>query len=742
MRSRYLSPSRIRGATAVLGTAMLVATVLAATDGLPAQAAGVPGAEGSALFGPAVTVIDPSWTTDQINAVLQGASHEAEFSEGRYQFLLAPGVYGDASGASSPAAATGIVNSELGYYQCVAGLGTSPTDVVVNGAIHVEAVHSSAASDPASEPSPGSLDNFWRSLSNMTINPIQRPVGDDATSPSPNGTADAHQMRYAVSQASPLRRMNITGDLSIFGRHGEYASGGYLANTKVSGTVQSGSQQQWYTRNSEVGAWDGGVWNMVFSGVAGAPATNFGGTDLTGAGADRSITNVATTPLSREAPFLYVSASDPAAADLADAGSYSVFAPNARTDSTGVDWSTSPDAGASIPLADFYIAQPGDSAATINAALASGRNLLLTPGVYHLSEALRITRAHTVVLGLGMATLTPDTGTAVLEIGDVPGVVVSGILVDAGAAHSDALVRVGTDSGAPGSSSAANPATLSDVFIRIGGARPGSATTSIEVNADHVLLDDVWAWRADHGDGAGWDQNTADHGLVVNGDAVTATGLFVEHFQKNQVLWNGQDGQTVFYQSELPYDPPTQSAWRDGSRSGYASYRVADSVRTHRATGLGVYSFFDPARIETPSVLDSAIQVPATPGVVVTSAVATFLNGVGGILHVVNDQGGAVSDPGSGGTATRYLLSYPAADAATPAPSPTPASAASTPPSGSVPGTAQAAPPASDDAAVAAAAGAAEPTGPRLDGSVTAIALLALVAAGGAALVVGRQSRR
>lgn len=664
--ARASSSSMAALAALTLGVTGLAAAAQAAG---PAEPASTPGQEGSALFGPNVTVFDSSWTTDQINALLQGTSHETEFSQNRHQFFFAPGAYGDGSGADDPATATGIVNSELGYYQAVGGLGASPEDVVLNGAIHVEPFRACEA-NPWDCQSPGSLNNFWRSLSNMTINPIQQPVGIDADRDFPSGIANGpHWFRYSVSQASPMRRMNIEGSLTLMGRVGEYASGGYLANTKVSGTVQSGSQQQWYTRNSEVGAWDGGVWNMVFSGVAGAPATNFGGTDLTGAGADRSITNVATTPVSREAPFLYVSASDPAAADPADAGSYSVFVPNARTDSTGVDWSTSPDAGASIPLADFHIAQPGDSAATINQALAAGQNLLLTPGVYHLSDSLHVDRADAVVLGLGMATLTPDAGTAALEIGDVPGVKVAGLTIDAGTTRSDVLVRVGTPCATPDDASATDPTTLTDVFIRVGGAWAGRAATSIEVNADHTLLDHIWAWRADHGDGVGWDQNTADHGLVVNGDDVTATGLFVEHYQKNQVLWNGNGGQTVFYQSELPYDPPTQADWMDGAANGYASYRVADDVVTHHATGLGVYSFFDPTRISEPSVADTAIQVPATPGVSITSAVTKFLNGVGGIESIVNDQGGAVSQSP---VDTRYLPSYATAGEPVDPPAPAP----------------------------------------------------------------------
>jgi hypothetical protein len=69
------------------------------------------------------------------------------------------------------------------------------------------------------------------------------------------------------------------------------------------------------------------------------------------------------------------------------------------------------------------------------------------------------------------------------------------------------------------------PASLNDMFFRIAGATPGTATTTLEVDSNDVILDNIWAWRADHGNGVGWTVNVADHGLVVNGDNVTALGL-------------------------------------------------------------------------------------------------------------------------------------------------------------------------------------------------------------------------
>jgi hypothetical protein len=523
-------------------------------------------------------------------------------------------------------------------------------------------VHSDGQANHQAMPWAGgetALTNFWRSLSNVKINPIQKATEADIQANTytadefpgavegtfTEGDADPGQLTWAVSQAAPLRRVDVAGNLSLFPRFGGYSSGGYIADSKVSGQVVSGSQQQWYTRDSSLGSWNGSVWNMVFSGVQGAPAQSF---------PTPPMTTLATTPVTRDAPFLYYSG-----------GQYRVFVPKAKTNASGVNWSTDAAAGRSLPITDFFIAKPSDPVQKINSALAQGKSLILTPGVYRYAQPIQVKRADTVVLGLGLPTIVPTRGNAALTTADVPGSVVSGITVDAGAKKSAVLIQIGSANCGHGAhaSSAADPALLSDVFVRIGGAEPGSAGTAIQVNSDHVVLDDIWSWRADHGAGVGWTQNTADTGLAVNGDDVTATGLFVEHYQKNQVVWNGERGTTVFYQSELPYDVPSQAAWTDRSsrtaRDGYASYRVGDKVRTHTAYGLGVYSYFNQG---VDIVEQSAIQAPAARGVQFTDMVTRFLNGNGSITHVINGQGEQVRLAQSGEDAnaveTSYLASF------------------------------------------------------------------------------------
>jgi hypothetical protein len=410
-----------------------------------------------------------------------------------------------------------------------------------------------------------------------------------------------------------------------------WASGGLIADSKIDGAVVSGSQQQWYSRNSEFGSWAGSVWNMVFQGVQGAPPPNF---------PNPSHTVINESPVVREKPFLYING----------AGDYQVFVPGIRTNSSGTSWYNKTPVGSSIPIQQFYIVQPGTPASTINQALAQGRNLLFTPGVHQLNAALQVNRPDTVILGLGLATLAPTNGNAAINIADVDGVKVAGLMIEAGPTNSQVLVEVG-----PANSSAnhaANPTSLHDVFFRIGGPGIGRATNSLVVNSDNVIGDHMWLWRADHGDGVGWTVNTADVGLTVNGDNVTMYGLFVEHFQKYQTIWNGNGGRTYFYQNEMPYEPPNQAAWMNGTTRGYAAYKVADSVTTHEAWGLGSYCVFTQ---DLSIVGERAFEAPNKPGVRFHNMVIVSLGGQGTINHVINNVGG----PANNVTNTVYLTSYP-----------------------------------------------------------------------------------
>jgi hypothetical protein len=335
-------------------------------------------------------------------------------------------------------------------------------------------------------------------------------------------------------------------------------------------------------------------------------------------------------PVIREKPYLFVD----------NRGNYSVMVPSLQTKGAqGTTWAKGPTPGASLPISRFYLAHPGkDTAASINAALSQGKHLLFTPGIYHLESSIRVTRPGTVVLGLGYPTLVPDQGAPAMVITDVNGVKAGGILFEAGAVNSPTLLQVGE----PGktASHAADPVFLYDIYCRAGGAAVGTVDCMVTIHSANVVGDNFWLWRADHGRGAGWDANKNKNGLIVHGENVTIYGLFVEHNQEYQTLWNGNGGRVYFYQSELPYDPPSVDAWKHGDVTGYASYKVSDTVTTHEAWGLGVYCVF----YKAPIVAENAIEAPTAPGVKLHHMVIIRLNGVpgSGIKHILNGTGDSV----------------------------------------------------------------------------------------------------
>jgi hypothetical protein len=134
---------------------------------------------------------------------------------------------------------------------------------------------------------------------------------------------------------------------------------------------------------------------------------------------------------------------------------------------------------------------------------------------------------------------------------------------------------------------------------------------------------------------------------------VTATGLFVEHYQKYNVIWSGERGRTVFFQNELPYDAPDQASWQHDGVLGWAAYKVADPVRSHEAWGIGSYCFFN---VNPTLHATRAFEVPETPGVRLHDLLTVSLGGVGTIDHVVNDTGAAAQGPG---TVPVDLVQYP-----------------------------------------------------------------------------------
>jgi hypothetical protein len=623
LNARWLSRRTLAAAAAILMGAWFVAgpVVPAAVAAPVAPSAGAvaPSTTGGP-FGPNVYIFTPSMSQTSIQSTLDSIASQQvsnQFGSQRYAILFEPGTYGS---TADP------LIFQVGYYTTVAGLGLNPGDVTINGSIDV--YNQCFASNNCI-----ALDNFWRSLSNLTIN-VAGGTGCQAATDF-----------WAVSQAAPMRRVHINGLLSLMdycNGSPDYASGGFIADSQFTGkSITNGSQQQWVTRNSDIDGWSNGVWNQVFCGDPGAPAQSFG---VAGA---NPYTTLATCPATEEEPFLYTDSQ----------GNDQVFVPAAQHDSSGPAWTGGTEAGTSVPLSKFFVASPSSSVLAIDLALAAGRDLVLTPGVYDLNQPIVVSRPGTVVLGLGMATLVPQHGNAAMVVVPNTGVKVSGLIIDAGPVNSPVLLSVGT----PGPASASNPDLIQDVFFRIGGAETTSvsATVSLLDNASNSIIDNLWAWRADHGNAVGWTVNKADTGVVVTGNNVTAYGLAVEHYQKNEVIWSGQGGTDVFFQNEMPYDPPSQSAWMASpTEDGYPAFLVTSNVKSFQGYGMGSYIVF----IQTTATLfaDEAFQAPKTPGVQFHDLLVVYLGGTGGDKSIINGVGGPVTSTSNPGIGTPVdLVSYP-----------------------------------------------------------------------------------
>jgi len=613
---------KVRSTVLALGLLLLALSVTASASARPPSTA-------APNFGPNTIVFDPSMPVSQIQATadaIYAQQVNAEMGSNRYALLFKPGVYGT---AAQP------LQLKVGYYTEVAGLGTSPDDVTINGKVEVY----NRCLDNNGTANCHALVNFWRTVSNLKIQ--VNTAGQDGCRASANF--------WAVSQAAPMRRVHVTGgNLSLMDyctAGPQFASGGFIADSDLPFVI-NGSQQQWITRNSRVAGWSNAVWNQVFAGVEGAPSE----ADFP----NPPYTTLDRTPISREKPYLFVDQN----------GDYNVRVPSAQTTSRGISWANGMTPGRTIPLRDFLVATPATPWHEINSALARGMNLLLTTGIYDVAQSISIKRAHTVVLGLGHATLTAVGGAVPLTVKDVPGVVIAGVTIDAGTVESPVLLRVGKRLGHvnPKKSDASDPTTLSDVYFRVGGPHIGKADIALEVNSDNVLIDHTWVWRADHGvegfssdtsDTVRWNTNIGRNGAVINGDNVTATGLFVEHFQQYNTVWNGENGVTILYQNELPYDPPTQADWMHDGVEGWAGYKVSDTVQTHHLYGGGVYVF----NRNNPSIhTENGFEVPNTPGVQLHHVMTVNL-GAGTIDHVVNGVGGPADTTRIGGPV--YVVDYP-----------------------------------------------------------------------------------
>ncbi|MBP3825271.1 MAG: sialidase, partial [Butyrivibrio sp.] len=533
------------------------------------------------ILGENVYIFTPEDEATKIQETLDriySLQETAQFEDNRYAVYFMPGTYN--------------VSADVGFYTQLSGLGVLPTDTKVSSVN----TYARWLSNP--QGLHNATCNFWRSIENIEMQ-------SDTV--------------WAVSQATGMRRVQVDGNLTLHDDYG-WASGGFLADSKVTGLVDSGTQQQWLSRNNSYSSWTGQNWNIVMLGddPSGVPGKTW---------PEASYTAVEKTPVIREKPFLVYDKKE----------GFGVFVPEWKKDSMSFAWEGDAPEGKVLPLSDFYVAKENvDTAESINKALTDGKNVLFTPGVYELDRSLKVQKPGTILLGMGLATLRSAAGNECVISENADDLILAGLLFDAGTTESECLVELGAKEGAA-------PSLLADVYFRVGGiASDGPCKTKacITIDLDNVVGDNLWVWRADHGDNVGWDLNTCENGIVINGDNVTMYALMVEHFNGYQTMWNGNGGTCIMYQSEVPYDVPDRGQWinPDGKRFGYASFKVAEDVSSFNATGLGIYLYNRDNTIP----MYCAMEVPDVEGVHVHNAITAYLNGFPGMKCVINEAGDSI----------------------------------------------------------------------------------------------------
>jgi len=582
---------------------------------------------------------------NRVGDAMRTHANVAQFAQERYAFYFMPGEF-DFEGTGA--------RLNIGFYMTISGLGRDPRDTQLNFAAGRSGVFAPVALTlwnefgNASTQGRNGTHNFWRKAENFQVNGM---------------------LEWSVSQAAPIRRI-YAGGATNFHYMGGWVSGGFAADMRFSGTVSAGSQQQWYTRSSHFGgeALSGGAWNIFTNASTGAAHSNnymTGGINtwltpdmdwLDETPEMAWINNPTGMEYFREKPFLYFCTED---------NRYRVFVPGWRENAIGPSWGGEAGTdtygaglGKSIDLEDyFFTAFEGDSAALINCRLRQGKHLLLSPAMFVAEEPLSVVNENTIVLGTGMATVSPGRNNleGAIMVSDVGGVVVASIVLDA---HytSKYLIRVG-EVGAYRDHSL-NPTFVSDVFVRVGGQVHHAIHTevSVQINSNNVVGDHFWIWRGDHGRGIRWDRNVGTFGLVVLGDDVTMHGLFVEHYQKYQTVWRGERGRIYFYQSETPYEFLFQVYSHGGTVQGWADIKVCNSVNYFFAYCLGLYGVHN----QFAMVRLNAVEAPHRPGVMFRDLFTNEIGGAGGggngrTLHVINNTGDCTEDGPGGRTSRRHI---------------------------------------------------------------------------------------
>ena len=195
---------------------------------------------------------------------------------------------------------------------------------------------------------------------------------------------------------------------------------------------------------------------------------------------------------------------------------------------------------------------------------------MFTPGQYHLASPIVVSRPGAVVMGLGFATLVPERGTSAMTVMPNVGVRLSGLISTPAQPIRLSCSRWGHLR--PGPGAADDPDLVQDTFFRVGGEAVGSATVSFVDNADYSIIDNVWAWRADqcqYPRRYRLDGQPGQHRVGRQWQLRKCLWTFsVQHYQKYEVIWRGQDGTEVSSRTRCRTTLPTSpTGWRTPRRT-------------------------------------------------------------------------------------------------------------------------------------------------------------------------------
>lgn len=542
-----------------------------------------------------------------------------EFTENRITFLFKPGTYGKSEN---------LIKLRVGYYVSVFGLGISPIETKIFGDIFVGVNSYQNRND--------SLNNFWRSCTNLTITGIP---GFDKKE------LDKTQIVWSVSQAAPYRNINVLANTLELGAWADgrpgYASGGYIANVQMNNNfIDFSSQQQYFCRNTSGGNFNSLVWQRVFlNSTVSIPASQQPPVG--------QVTNE-TVEYTREPPFLYF---------LEKTKSYILRVPRLNINTRiGSNWNYIPGStcddynylpysnSQNLDLKTFTVIgldnfksiitetdYSNDVSTCINNAFKKFNIIVLKPGIYYLKSPI-ILKSNQYLIGLGMVTLRTCSNQPCIKTDDnVKGIFLYSLILEAGitddlkTTNFTSLLQLGntTPLDKPINNIPVN--FLSDIFFRFGGntkliPRNTFMKIMVIINLNNVLIDHIWVWRADHDENDNNNSSTKDwqvkHNIINKGNNIIYYGLFAEHAINNCVEFYGDDCKVYFFQNEAAYEfnpnkvgsdylykimpvPDNQSSGDIGTKmyvdlrgNKIYSYYVDDSVTTHTLMGSGAYTVF------------------------------------------------------------------------------------------------------------------------------------------------------